>query len=208
MSKTLVLIGVACILIAIFLSVKMTQTPSSIPQTISTNGNLSTAPVMIEADTWRDFTAPSGKFKVSMPSLPQQAAQRIEDPKTKGPRNYDMYLSEDNQGSLYLISIITMLDNPNAKIDDAVMTTVINDLLAKNPDSKVKKMEAVKFKDFPAMDFSIESNQVNIDGRAFLAGNTLYVLTYAAQPNNYNEKNFKTFTNSFQFTPEIPTKEG
>lgn len=201
MSRTLAAIGVAAaVAIALFLTFEWTHKPSSQP--ISMSDRVISQPQIPNMLTWREFMAPSGKFKAIFPTLPQRAGQTLEDPKTKEQRQYDMYVSEGENGNLFMISIIRMLDKPNAKINETVMSSVINELLTANPDSKINKMEISKYKDYPSMNFSIAGNQVNIDGKAFLAGNTLYVLTYAAKPNNYKPNEFDYFLSSFQLTPE------
>lgn len=198
MSKTIWLVLIACAVIAVLLFTKVAE----VPQQTTLTGNA--APIVAqkqpepEFQNWHEFTPPNGKFKVLLPTLPQHANEKLEDPKTKEPRQYEMYVSEKDNGTIFMISMITMLDNKNAQINEDILKKVINDLLATNPDSKVKKMDMGSYREHPAMDFSIENGPVNIDGKAFIMGNTLFLLTSAAKHENYQHQEFDFFINSFQ----------
>lgn len=156
----------------------------------------------IDLQKWKEFSPPSNKFKVLFPAVPQHAQEKLQDPNTKENRQYEMYVSEKDDGTIFMISAITMLDNTNPKIDDTVLKNVINDLLASNPKNKVNKIEKGTYKGNSSLEFSIRNDQVNIDGRAFLVGNTLYILTSAAKIENYHKPEFDLFANSFELQPK------
>lgn len=148
---------------------------------------------------WHEFSAPLAKFKVLVPVLPQHGTDTLNDPKTQETRKYDIYVSEKDDGTIFMISMITMM-NGEAKLDKNTLTTVMNDILAASPNNKLKIMKMGTYKQYPALDFSIENDQVNIDGKAFLVGNTLYLLTSVAKIINYKKQEFEFFVNSFQLS--------
>lgn len=152
---------------------------------------------------WHEFAAPLAKFKVLVPVLPQHGTDTLNDPKTKETRKYDIYVSEKDDGTIFMISMITMM-NDEAKLDENTLKTVMNDILAASPNNKLKIMKMGTYKQYPALDFSIESDQVNIDGKAFLVGNTLYLLTSVAKMINYKKQEFDFFVNSFQLSNQQP----
>lgn len=199
MSRTGLLIGLAVIAIVGLLAARFGSTSL---QTLTEKP--AQAKVETEFQDWKEFTPPNSKFKVLLPSLPQHATEKLNDPKTQEPRQYDMYVSEKDNGTLFMISQITMLDTPNLKLDETTLSNIMNEILATNPKGKLKKMEMGKFHELPAIDFSIENDQANIDGKAFLMDNILFLLTSVSKLGNYNKSEFDFFVNSFQLTPSLP----
>lgn len=189
----MLLVGVAALAIVGFLVFKFSQN--------SSESNVQRQQLQEQDETqfhkWHEFSSPTAKFKVQFPTLPQHATDTIDDPKTKELREYDMYVSEKENGTIFMISIIKMM-NKDVKIDENALTNVMNDILATSPQSKLKTMQMGTYQAHPSLDFSIENDQVNIDGKAFLDGNTLYLLTSAAKLPNYQKDEFNFFVNSFE----------
>lgn len=205
MSKTFWLIIGASIAIVGFLVFRNLEEPAkfspnrmtSETSPIEKNGNL---------QSWHSFRSPSNKFNAMFPTLPQHATSKINEPKTQEPRQYDMYVSEKDDGTIFMISIITMLDESN-KINENALTNVINDILSNNPKGKIKSMKLGSYREYPAIDFSIENDKINIDGKAFIVGNTLYLLTSAANLENYQKPEFDFFVNSFELSEVAQQKD-
>lgn len=153
-----------------------------------------------DVHTWHEFEHPDKKFKVLVPSLPQHATQKLEDPTTKNNRKYDMFVSQKDNGTIFMISIIS--SENEAKINEDTLKNIIHELAAGTQNSKVKMMEMGKYKDHQAIDFSIENDTVNIDGKAFVVGNTLYILTSVAKKEFYQKPDFDFFVNSFELGSE------
>jgi len=160
---------------------------------------LSEAQKIEKFQNWHEFQSPDNAFKVRMPSLPHHATENLKDPQ-QGSRKYEMYVAEHN-GAVYMISVITMLDAQAMKIDEQVLSSVMNELLANNPDGKVKSMNMGVFQAYPAMDFSLENKDVNIDGKAFLVNNILYLLTAVSKVNSPRADDKDFFINSFELLP-------
>lgn len=145
--------------------------------------------------SWRDFKAPDGKFSVMVPAFPQNAKQSMKDPKTKQPRQYDMYVAEKDNGTIFMISIITFVNN--TETPELLQKSVVNDLLTANPTNQLKTMKVGDYKGLKTMDFSIENGNMTIEGMTFSKGETLYLLS-AIFPNTvYNPEEFRYFVNSF-----------
>ena len=158
-----------------------------------------------EFETWHEYTAPEGKFKVLLPVLPQHGQDIVDMPNAPGKREYDLYVSEKDDGTIFMISLITIMNKEN--LDENTLTAVMNDILKASPNNKLKTMTKGKYKEFPAMDFSIENGHVNIDGKAFLVDNKLYLLTTVSQLTNYKKQEFEFFLNSFQLPDGVPSKK-
>lgn len=199
MSKISWVIIAACLVIATSLFVRSCQQSST--STFSAT----------DFQHWHEFKA-SDKFRVSMPTLPQHATEKqaahLTGTSQEGQagmvdRIYDMYVSEEANGTIFMISLITDAGNQKTKLDASILTHIMSEITAHSPSSKVNKMEMGKYKDFPAMDFSVTNADVNIDGKAFTDGNTLYVLTSVAKSQNYNPAEFDYFVRSFELlTPQ------
>lgn len=156
-----------------------------------------------EKQKWHQFTV-SPSFEVQFPTLPQHATEKIEDPKTKEPRQYEMFVSEKDNGTIFMISIIKLLDVSKAKIDQSALSNVMSDMLNSTPNSKLKDMKMGSYKQYPSIDFSIENDQINIDGKVFLVNNTMYVLTSAAKMGVYKPQESKYFFDSFELKQPEP----
>lgn len=158
---------------------------------IPSNATLKGAPF---AD-WHDFTAPSGRFRIRLPVLPQHATQTIRDPKTGEVRNYDMYVAEKLNGSVFMVSLIRFPDSKEAP--EMLKKSVVNDLLASNPSNQLKQMKVGQYNQFKTLDFSIVNNEMAIDGMTFVDGDTLYLISALFQNAFYNPEEYKYFSNSF-----------
>ncbi len=204
MSRPVLLVTIAAVAMIVLLLSRWISGPSPTDSRVEMQGN---GQAELQLEKWHEFTAPSEKFRVLVPSLPQHATEKLEDPQTKEPRQYDMYVSEKDDGSIFMISIITMLDKTQGKVDEGVVSKIIHDMTKASPESKLKAMNMGKYGEHQAIDFSIEGARVNIDGKAFMVENTLYILTAAAQPKYYNRKEVDFFLNSFRLLPEASKKK-
>jgi hypothetical protein len=148
--------------------------------------------------TWKDFKAPNLKFSVMVPSYPQNAKQTMKDPKTKDVRKYDMYVSEKDDGSLFMISLIQFPDSKETP--EYIQKSVVNDLLASNPQNQLKSMKVGDYKGKKTLDFSIVNNDMTVDGMAFSDGDTLYLLSAIFKNSAYHPEEYQYFINSFDLT--------
>ncbi|MFV0341191.1 MAG: hypothetical protein ACK5MA_11300, partial [Parachlamydiaceae bacterium] len=103
--------------------------------------------------SWKDYKPPSHKFSVMMPSYPQNAKQTMKDPKSKDVRKYDMYVAEKEDGSLFMISLIQFPDSKETP--EFIQKSVVNDLLASNPQNQLKSMKVGDYKGSKTLDFTI-----------------------------------------------------
>lgn len=197
MSRAVWLTGIAIVAVAGLLFFKSTQPKEESSLNLSdeiAEGEAAT----IQIQNWHEFTSPAGDFKVLFPALPQHAAETINDPKTQEQRQYDMYVSEKSNGAIFMISIIRMPNDSVTKLNEKMLPDVINDMMSSSPKSKLTKMEMGSFKGNPSIEYSFENDQVNVDGKAFIAGNSLYLLTNVAKKGDAQKQEFDYFTNSFQ----------
>ena len=74
-----------------------------------------------------------------------------------------------------MVSLIRFLDSQESP--EILQKTVVNDLMAANPVNQLKNMQMGEFQNLQTLDFTIENNLMSIDGRTFMNGDTLYLLT-------------------------------
>lgn len=145
---------------------------------------------------WHKFESKEDKFIVKLPVVPQHATQTIVDPKTKQSRVYDMYVAQKEDGTIFMVSLIKF---PNAlgEMDESLQKTIINDMVASNPQNQLKNMQVNTFLNHQALDFSIENDALTIFGKTFINNNVLYLLTTIFNNDTLDARDFEYFVNSF-----------
>lgn len=197
MSRILFLLAVSALAIAILVFVRFAQSPPVSREIQEQQKQYA----KLELQNWHEFTPQSNGFKVLFPTLPQHATEKLNDPHTNESRLYDMFVSQKENGNIYMISVITLLD-PTIKLNESMLSSVVDNMVTASPTTKVTKMEMGNYKTYPSIDFSLESPQGYVDGKAFLVGNRLYMLTGVSNLTNYNRMEFDFFVNSFQLTSD------
>ena len=162
-----------------------------------------TADTLSNDTQWHNFTSPSGKFKAFFPARPQHATDTLNDTNHPGPRYYDMYVAEKSDGTMFMISSITFLDKDAPAPDKSFLSQLMDDMVKTNENNQLKKSEEVDYLGHPALNFTIESNQVTVDGRAFIQDKTLYLLSMVAKNPDYSKKDFDFFVKSFELLPDM-----
>lgn len=150
-----------------------------------------------EFSSWHEFKAPKGAFEAQFPFPPQNATQSVRDPKTQALRHYDMYVSEKENGTIFMVSLITFPESQESL--DPLKKTIINDLLVSNPQNQLKSMKVGTYKLFPTIDFVITGPLQTINGRTFSDGNVIYLLTGIFNNAFYNQAEYEHFINSFEW---------
>lgn len=147
-------------------------------------------------EDWREYQSKEGNFKVFFPTIPQHATENLPEAKTKLSRKYDMYVAERMDGAIFMISLITYIDpieNPKK-----TLRTVLDEMLALNPKNKLENVQETTFKNHEALDFLIRNPDVQIQAKIFVVKNTIYLISYIAQSENYQKEDFDHFLGTFQ----------
>lgn len=149
---------------------------------------------------WHEYIAPSDQFRVLMPTPPHYATENIADPKTSEMRNYQIFVSTKDDGSIFSVYLISFTDKFRKSYDEAFLENFMREMLNSNPKTNIKNIKLVDFRKGKAVDFDLETQDVNILGKAFLDGQTLYILSETTKPQGKDLKEFEFFVNSFQLT--------
>lgn len=146
---------------------------------------------------WRTYTFDDDAFSVELPASPQHAEESLKDPNTGRVRKYDMYVSSLNDGSLYMISMITYAEDE--ELQGKVLLEAVRDEMTKaHPGNKLNGSTNGTFLNNDSIDFSIVNPEAEMGSKAFLAGNRLFLLTHMAPKDQYEQKDFSRFADSFK----------
>lgn len=159
--------------------------------------------------TWQEFKPQSGLFKVSLPHRPQYAKDLVPIPGTSQNRRYDMYASEDIDGTLYLISVITYpAESETPEEGEDILKQIVDELMKTKPGNQLSMLKDNPFKNQHALDFSFVNRDFYVEGKIFMIGKTVYVLNYVTRKENLHQEDFQHFLDSFELTggnpPAVP----
>lgn len=150
---------------------------------------------------WREFVSTTNGFKVSLPDYPQHASQNVSIPKTDKKRKYEMYAAEKVDGTVFMISVITYPSESDLVSPVAATEEIVREMMEKNPNNKLEKIDYTIFEGHEAGDFNIENPDRKIKGKAVVIGKVLYLLTYIAKKENFSEEDYTHFIKTFDFIP-------
>lgn len=198
MSKLLTLFAALLIVTAGYLLFRQTRTDiaTDTPVEVSKPKAAEKIPNLHE---WREFSSDTGKFKVLLPTVPQHVTDMFADPKTREQRKYETFVAAGDNGSAFMISAITFPNNIDADNADETLKSAVADMLARNKDNKLNKMESGKFRNQRAIDFSLSNGDLLIVGKVFAHNNILYILSMINKADSFNPKELDFFSNSFDF---------
>lgn len=147
--------------------------------------------------SWREFSPESGSFQVLFPAVPQFAKEAVNIPNTDKKRRYEMYASETVNGTVFMVSVITYPQDYDTTNQTQTIESVIDELVVSDPANHLLESRQAVFLAFPAMDFHMVNKEFDIEGKSFMDGKTVYVLTYVARNNDYNREDYDHFIHSF-----------
>lgn len=200
MTRIMMILAALLIALAAFLMFRNQANDSKItPPAVKT-------PIEVQASadsdfhTWNEFTSENGLFKVLLPGIPQYVTDMVIDQKTLEPRKFETYALAANNGSAYVINVISL--PPDSKPDEAALKAAVTDMLDRNKENKLKHMEMGTLHGKPALDFSFNNNEVSIEGKVLSHQNQIYILSMIGKDDVFDKKNFDFFVNSFEFEAE------
>lgn len=149
-------------------------------------------------EDWHLYTSPSESFKVFFPSLPQNASSTLTDKVTQQPRTYNTYVSQKPDGTAFIINVITIPEDKGA--DEKLLSDLVNELVRANKDNQLKDMKNGEFRKFKSVDFSINNNDVTINGKAIKKGRHIYLISMMKKGDQPDPNEYLFFINSFEVT--------
>ncbi|MCE5294283.1 MAG: hypothetical protein LLF94_06680 [Chlamydiales bacterium] len=144
---------------------------------------------------WKMFKPQSGRFEVLLPAIPQHVSEAH--PKGDEFTKYDVYLSQDREGNVYMISLTQYPQSYEMGSVDDVLEAVKNGAMGSNTKNELKNEERSTYLNFPALDFAINSKDSQIRSKVIVADKMLIVLTAMNRDDSHLDSDFKTFAGSF-----------
>jgi len=156
-------------------------------------------------EEWQEFKSAIGGFRVMLPVVPQHASERLPVSNTDLALLYEMYVSEQGNGTTFMVSMITYPEGLDTSHPDDMLQKVMKEMVGANPDNKLKEMAFVDVAGDRALDFYITSPEVVINSRALWVDGrrTLYLLTIIDKADRYSEEPFQHFLNSFTLEEKV-----
>lgn len=183
---------------------------NSIITNILVAGSLLTGPLSAAAPSiakkqeagsnWKQFTSTKSGFNIDLPSSPEHIEQSIEIPQTNLSIEYNTYLSEPNESTVYVVSVwdypkeIDMSD-PKQNLQDG-----FGGMLSALPNAKVEFMELEKTQGFDSLEFLVRSDDIFFRGKLVLVYHTLYQVFTVYREGVEMEGDYKKFIESLNFT--------
>ena len=152
---------------------------------------------------WLEFVSTRGDFEVILPTAPQYLEEGINIPNTDIKRRYEVYAAEDSDGTVYLVNIITYPKDFSIPDPQKLMSEVIQEMLKTRMSNRLENTKDTVFLGYPAKDFNIDNGNMTIMGRAFIVGQSVYLLTYVSMDAYSNLEEYQQFLDSFQFLPKV-----
>jgi len=152
--------------------------------------------------SWFNYDAPGGEFNVSLPLLPQTATQYLTDPKTGDVKHYEMYIAQNSDGTIYMISLITLPKVLDESEKPLILNQLMNDMVSANKGNKLRSSKSAVYDGMTSIDFIIDKEEHVIEAREFINGKTIYVLTTISKNENKDKTHFKYFIDSFKLKSE------
>lgn len=156
---------------------------------------------------WKEFTPPSGSFKVLMPALPQYAKDSVAIPETDKKRRYEIFASEKIDGTLFMVSVITYPPDVDTTNTQNMLKGIVEELMHSKKDNRLKEINQNMHANYESLDFNFESKEFEIRGRVFMVDKTLYVLTYIVRKADFDQAEYKHFIDSFHLLPHSKNEE-
>ena len=162
-------------------------------------GKVKAAQVDVEMGQWKQYYSNSGKCTIALPNKPEHMRQVMSDPQTGDHMNYDVYLSAFEQKAVYMVLIANYPKPIETSDSIQSLENFLNGLLSQNPHNKLLFADITTTNGCKALDFIIESKGVLFQGRAILSNTNMYLLAMECQRENYLDKHYQFFIESFKF---------
>jgi len=147
---------------------------------------------------WDTFTPVSGLFQVSLPSPPKYGNDSILIPGTEIKRRFDVYASEQVDGTLFLISMITYPLDYDVSSSSDILRQNINELVEHKKDNHLIGISEKTIEKRPSFDFIFENQEMKVEGVGVHDDHLVYMLSYISKRDDFDSEEFKHFVDSFK----------
>jgi hypothetical protein len=156
---------------------------------------------------WYKYISPKGNFSILFPNMPHSAHELKREEKNQEKREHELFVATKENGTLFSVYLITFPEKKTLEDKSEFLIEFIKEMLNSNPQNVIKAIKVEPYRNMNAVDFTVEVEEATIDGKAFVKGNTAYVLSTTAKNENTNKAEFDFFTNSFAWLKEAQTHQ-
>lgn len=151
-------------------------------------------------EEWKDFSPPTGEFKISFPVNPIHQTGTIPVPYTNLVANFNVYTTGDKiNDAIYFIYITEYSIDPTEIGVSSPLEITLNGMLSSKQNLKLISSEATTFREYEALDFLIQEKPgVFMKGILIMAGKTLYQLVVVYESETYKKSDYSRFIDSFE----------
>ncbi|SCA62910.1 hypothetical protein SCG7086_AF_00200 [Chlamydiales bacterium SCGC AG-110-P3] len=161
-------------------------------------------PVVDPYEEWRQYVSAIGHFRADFPTTPQTVSEDLPVPNSNLIVKSHIYVSEDIDGTTYMINVIVYPSDIQAGQTDRTLEKIMNDMVAANPTNRVRSVDFTEFQGYRTLDFFIENPQVYVNCRVFLVGKRLYLLVVIDKVEQYRDQDFQHFLEKFKVLSDSP----
>lgn len=152
-----------------------------------------------QVSDWKKFHSVHGKCMVSLPHSPDHVKQMMPFPEQGYNLRYDVYVSTHEKKAVYMMLIAQYPPFINESHAEMSLESFLNGLVTQNHDNELIFADLINVQGHKGLDFFIKSKGVYFKGRAIMAENHLYLLAMECNQNNYLERHYNHFIESFEF---------
>jgi hypothetical protein len=164
---------------------------------VETSPTLKAAPF----SDWREFVQSNNKFTVQLPVVPQNATETVSIPNSDKKRDYDMYVSEQLNGTIYLISLITYPKDFNTADESHLLHEIVDEMVKANPNNQLVEVKDETVQGQKAVGYTINNKEISVKGKAIAEGKVVYIISYMAKTPDFTQAEYEHFINSFKIGP-------
>ncbi|MFI0434611.1 MAG: hypothetical protein ACH350_02635 [Parachlamydiaceae bacterium] len=152
---------------------------------------------------WKSFIPHSGLFQVSLPNLPHYGKDFLPIAGTEMKKRYDIYASEQVDGTLFLVSVVTYPPEYDVSLSEEILRKNIDELIHNKPDNRLVKIDRKIEGEHDSFLFVFENQEFEVEGKAIQDGHVVYLLTYTAKKDELDAPEFDHFIDSFKILKPI-----
>jgi hypothetical protein len=129
--------------------------------------------------------------------MPHHATEMKAEKPEQEKKEYNLFVSSKEDGTLFSIYLITFPDKKILERDKDFLMGFIKEMLNSNPNNIIKDLKATPYRGMDTVDFKVQNEDTTIDGKAFIKENTVYVLSTTAKNVNRSQNEIDYFIGSF-----------
>jgi len=154
--------------------------------------------------SWTKFSSPSDLFTADFPTTPQYTTDVTRNEVGVIERTNELYVSEQEDGTVFLVSVVRYHSHGDSLplSPEQMMSNVMYEMTDQKEGSELVGFKKNQVLGHKGLQFTIVNKAIQMEVQTFTRKNDLYIMTYIASLEVYNDRDFDYFLNSFKLTSE------